>query len=331
MGFLSKDKSSLRDSRSLTRPAGPPPPPLPLGGSRQNRPPAPPPPPTGRGAPRLGSQVSTVLRPLPAQIPVGTIGISVETKFKLHSRHPAASDSSLRLFARTLAAGHNRAVHPSNPRIDSLVQNLLVHDPTCKTRSSPWGIKMVSPIFRLMPNSSWRSANYKVTADETYSTHVHMSIAGNYSAHQLKRLAQAIIYFEPAFEALLPRDRRGNEYAKSKWIDNQHFGYARVSRVDAIAMLERCAKVEDVIELINPQDTIEFRRGAASTTSAKVFRWVEIATSFLRASLKMLDPIPVRKLSPEKKKKKLEKKIQLDLKSNPMLDNVAAAKSQGLI
>jgi hypothetical protein len=262
---------------------------------------------------------------------------------------------------------------------------------------------MVSPIFRLMPNSSWRSAvqgtwkfleeNYRVTADETCSTHVHMSIAGNYSAHQLKRLAQAIIYFEPAFEALLPRDRRGNEYARSNWIDNQHFGYARVSRVDAMAMLERCAKVEDVIELMNPQEsryfgwnfqaikkysTIEFRRGAASTTSAEVFRWVEIATSFLRASLKIqtgsdirqfsptigglmqflsrglddtqgvgesrflwenfaglkqndrLDPIPVGKLSPEKRKK-LEKKIQLDLKSNPMLDNVAAAKSQGLI
>ncbi|KAI0156353.1 hypothetical protein GGR57DRAFT_491465 [Xylariaceae sp. FL1272] len=319
MSFMSKDRPPSRDSTSHTCPAGPPPPPLQevrgrtvlLSSSSC---------PIGHGDPRLGSQVSAALRPLPARIPAGTIGVA--TEFKLDHR----------------------------------------------------GIEMVSPILRLMPNSSWRSAvqgtcksleeNYRVTADETCSTHIHMSIAGNYSTHQLK-------------------DRRGNEYARSNWIDNQHFGYARVSHVDAMAMLERCAKVEDVIELMNPQEsryfgwnfqaikkysTIEFRRGATSTTSAEVFRWVEIATSFLRASVEIqtgsdisrscqgalmtpkgvgesrflwekfaglkqnerLDPIPVGKLSPEKRKK-WEKKIQLDLKSNSMLHNVAAAKSQGLI
>ncbi|KAI0441564.1 hypothetical protein F4803DRAFT_410478 [Xylaria telfairii] len=220
-----------------------------------------------------------------------------------------------------------------------------------------------------------------------------MSVVGNYSAMQVKRLAQAIIHFEPAFEALLPRDRRGNEYARRNWIDNQHFGYAKVSRADALAQLERCRTVDEVIEMMNPQNsryfgwnfqaikkysTVEFRRGAASTSPADCFRWIELATSFLGASIKMsseasirqfsptiggltqylsqgvddtagvgesrylwdkfdglrrtdrMDPIPVGNLSPEKRKK-LEQKILLDQKSNPILDNIAAAQTQGLI
>ncbi|KAF2966741.1 hypothetical protein GQX73_g6834 [Xylaria multiplex] len=361
---------------------------------------------------QLRPQVPATTHHSPARAPLGTIGIGVETGFILQSRDPEPGDSSLTLFARSLAANHNRSVPLPNPRMDSLVQNLgdgpshmawkLVRNQTCETKSSPWGIEMVSPIFRLMPNSSWRAAiqktwgfleeNYKVTADETCSTHVHMSIVGDYSVIQVKRLAQAIIHFEPAFEALLPRDQRGNEYARSNWIDNLHFGYGEVSRTDAIAKLERCGTVDEVIELMNPQNsryfcwnfqgikkysTVEFRRGAGSTSSADVFRWVELATSFLRASIKMstqasirkfspdiggliqylsqdvddtegvgesrylwdrfaglrpsdrLDPIPIGELSPEKRKK-LEQKISLDQQSNPILDNIAVAKTQAL-
>ncbi|KAI0449304.1 hypothetical protein F5B21DRAFT_494788 [Xylaria acuta] len=290
MGLFSKSKSPPNDNGHHARPPAP----------------RPPPPPPAPGAPRLGPQVPATTHPSLARAPLGTIGIGVETEFILQSRNPGPSDSSLRLFARSLAANHNRSVPPSNPRMDSLVQNLvdgpphmawkLVHDPTCETKSSPWGIEMVSPIFRLMPGSSWRAAvqktwrfleeNYKITADETCSTHVHMSIVGSYSVMQVKRLAQTIIHFEPAFEALLPRDRRGNEYARSNWIDNLHFGYAKVSRADAIAKLERCRTVDEVIELMNPQNsryfgwnfqaikkysTVEFQRGAASTSPADVF------------------------------------------------------------
>ncbi|KAI1129698.1 putative amidoligase enzyme-domain-containing protein [Nemania abortiva] len=400
MGLFSKAKSPNDDEQHARSPARSPLPP-------------PPPPPPAPGAVRFRPQVPATTHPSPARAPLGTIGVGIETEFILQSREPGPSDGSLRLFARALAANYNQSVPPSNPRMDSLVQNLvdgpphmawkLVHDPTCETDSSPWGIEMVSPIFRLMPDSSWRAAvrnmweflqeNYNITANETCSTHVHMSIVGNYSVMQVKRLAQAIIHFEPAFEALLPRDRRGNEYARSNWIDNLHFGYAKLSRADAIAMLESRGTVDEVINLMNPEDsryfgwnfqaikkysTVEFRRGAASTSSTEVFRWVELATSFLRASIKTptaasiqqfqptigglmkylsvgvddvpgvgesrylwdkfaglrpndrLDPIPVGKLSPEKRKK-LERKILLDKQSNPALDNIVAAKTQGLI
>ncbi|KAI1084045.1 putative amidoligase enzyme-domain-containing protein [Whalleya microplaca] len=382
------------------------------GGGAPAAPPPPPPPPV----PVHQTPASTVLatsQPALPQVPRGTIGIGIETEFKLRYRDTKRVNSSFRTFARSMAFEHNQAVQATIPRMESLVQNLvdgpphmswkLVHDPTCETYASPWGIEMVSPIFRLTRGSGWRTAiqatwkfiqtNYVVMADTTCSTHVHMSIAENYSASQLKRLAQAIIYFEPAFEALLPSDRRGNEYARSNWIDNHHFGYKRLSRADSIALLERCYTIDEVINLMNPEGsryfgwnfqaikkykTVEFRRGAASTSVDDVFLWVEVATSFLRASLKMtsadslrgfapnmggfrsflaqgindipgigdsrylqrlfagrkpderLEPKPVGKLSPEKRKK-LEKKIYLDSRSNPMLDNMGVAQSSGII
>lgn len=171
---------------------------------------------------------------------------------------------------------------------------------------------MVSPLLRVHPGSNWRAdveaawqflrTHYLVTADENCSTHVHLSLAKGYSPLQLKRFAQAVIHFEPAVEALVPVDRRGNEYARSNWIDNPHFGYRRLSRQQSIMELEACDSIDAVISMMNPHDskyfgwnflaikkyrTVEFRRGAASRSVNDVFMWVEFAMSFLQASLKL--------------------------------------------
>ncbi|POS70590.1 hypothetical protein DHEL01_v211019 [Diaporthe helianthi] len=150
------------------------------------------------------------------------------------------------------------------------------------------GMEIISPILRFQKNSAWRQhvqslwrfldSDYKVTADETCSTHVHVSKAEGYTSEQLKRLAQAVIHFEPAFEALVPPERRKNEYARSNWIDNKNFGYQRLSRPQSITLLEGCTTVREVVDLMNPDgskyfgwnfqaipkySTVEFRRGAA--------------------------------------------------------------------
>lgn len=79
-----------------------------------------------------------------------------------------------------------------------------------------------------------------------------MSVAGGYSLEELKRLSHAIIHFEPALEALLPEDRRGNEYTKCNWIDNPNFGRRRVSRRESMALIERCTTGRELILLMNP-------------------------------------------------------------------------------
>ena len=145
--------------------------------------------------------------------------------------------------------------------------------------------------------------NYIVISHPSCGTHIHVSLAEGYTPGKVKRITQAVLHFEPAFEALLPIDRRQNEYARSNWIDNPCFGRNNMSRRDSIAMIERCATIEDVVNLmcpaqtkyygwkflniiIDPTRTIEFRRAPCSSTAEDVFIWAELAISFVQAAVK---------------------------------------------
>ena len=146
--------------------------------------------------------------------------------------------------------------------------------------------------------------NYEITANNSCGTHVHISLSEGYSLQNLKQVAQSIIHFEPAFEPLLPEDRRANEYAKSNWMDNPNFAYSKLSRGDSIKLIEECTTMRDLVLLMNPnhdkmfgwnflyllsdpKGTVEFRRGAASTSVRNVFMWVELAMSFIQASVRI--------------------------------------------
>ncbi|KAI1410318.1 putative amidoligase enzyme-domain-containing protein [Hypoxylon sp. FL1857] len=291
---------------------------------KSSHPPPPPPPPPPQAGPS-GARPQAHQAPVQQiqHAPAGSIGIGIETEFMLKARrHDAASNQSLHLFARKMCNDYNGSVPGKHPRMFSLVQNLfegpphlhwcLVNDPTCETTKEPWGIELVSPILRIYPGSAWREhveaawnfleTLYTVHVDKNCSTHIHLSLADGYTISQLKRLAQAVIHFEPAIEALVPPDRRGNEYARSNWIDNSNFGYRNLSREQSIEQLEKCMAIDEVIRLMNPNDsryfgwnflamkkykTVEFRRGAGSRNVNDVFMWVEFALSFLQASLKL--------------------------------------------
>lgn len=174
------------------------------------------------------------------------------------------------------------------------------------------GVENISPILRASPGSHWRDhvravwefldKGYLVSSHESCGTHVHVSIAEGYTIGKVKRIAQAVIHFEPAFEALLPPSRLQNEYAASNWIDNPILGRAGKSRVESIAMIEQCSTTRQVVEMMcphqskywgwnflniveDPHYTIEFRRGPASSTVDDVFLWVELAMSFIQAAI----------------------------------------------
>lgn len=130
------------------------------------------------------------------------------------------------------------------------------------------------------------------------STHVHLSVPGGFTLPQIKRLAQAVIHFECAVEVLMPAHRRGNEYAKSNWIDNLLL--RGNSRDKCMLQVEDCISIGEVIARINPgrdryfgvnfmalgkYKTVEFRRGAGSSNVDEVFQWVEFALTFLQASM----------------------------------------------
>lgn len=185
------------------------------------------------------------------------------------------------------------------------------------------GIEIISPILQASPGSRWRQhvqsmwsavdAKYQIIPHKSCGTHVHISVAEGYNLGTVKRIAQAVIYFEPAFEALLPPDRRQNEYTMSNWIDNPHFGHRNKSRLESIATLESCSTIRQVVELICPEQnkywgfnflnivndpyaTIEFRRGSACEAANGPLVWAELAMSFIQAAIKYGLPANFRKI-----------------------------------
>ncbi|RAQ53599.1 hypothetical protein AFGD_006833 [Aspergillus flavus] len=137
--------------------------------------------------------------------------------------------------------------------------------------------------------------------------HVHLSRVGGYSLADLKKICQRIIHFEPAFETLLPEDRLSNECARSNWLDNANFGHRNLSRKQSIAAIQRSSSMRELVLLMNPNHdkmfgwnflyllnspngTIEFRRGAACTSAQQAFVYIEIAMSFIEASVQLGSP-----------------------------------------
>ncbi|KAN0074047.1 hypothetical protein V8E54_007984 [Elaphomyces granulatus] len=188
-------------------------------------------------------------------------------------------------------------------------QWVLHRDPSCATQTEPWGIEVISPLLRSHPGSTWRndvralwgflSQRYNVSGNANCSTHVHVSRAEDFTPSELKCIAQAIIHFEPAFEVLVPPERRGNRYSRSSWIDNPHLACRNLSRDQSIDLIESLNTVDQIIEVMNPDlskyfgwnflpirtlKTIEFRRGSVSLTSDDTFMWVELAMSFIKAA-----------------------------------------------
>ncbi|KAK3377558.1 hypothetical protein B0H63DRAFT_220622 [Podospora didyma] len=177
-----------------------------------------------------------------------------------------------------------------------------------KREQEPWGLEIVSPKLPVSPSSHWREhvnalwafldQNYSITGDDTCGTHIHISVDGDYDLSMMKAIASAVIYFEPAIEALLPETRRGNHHTMSNWIDNPSLGHLGMSRAAAIQRIKSCKTHEEVIYIVSPGKpygwnfkawsrlkTIEFRRGAPSQSADDVFMWADFVMAFVKAAL----------------------------------------------
>ena len=157
------------------------------------------------------------------------------------------------------------------------------------------------------------------------ATYLHRG-QGGYSLNQLIRIAQAVIYWEPAMEALIPKSRGGGiYYARSNCrlspkllmryefkpltlalagLNNPKFYKDAKSRKQAMDDISKCTSVQDLIDLMNPNckyfgfnfkhanariGTIEFRRGLACTSRGGALKWAEVASSFIYAAYKAPD------------------------------------------
>jgi Putative amidoligase enzyme len=169
---------------------------------------------------------------------------------------------------------------------------------------------MATPIFDASPGSKWRDhvtetwrylhQNYKVTANPKCGTHVHISLAPNYELRDIRRIAASVLYFEPAFEALVPKARRRNRYVKSNWMDSPWLARKNISRAESIAQIERASSEYRIMILaqgygdknygwnlwsVKIKGSIEFRKPQASLTADEALSWAELAINFIQAAI----------------------------------------------
>lgn len=154
---------------------------------------------------RFGVELELILGHLPKKSP-------------FNSWSELARDVSRRLTK----AGVRNHVHDKKNGPEDYKEWFIIREVTIKTgpASDLYGIELVSPVFKA-EGKTWGTdlqtiyttlrSNYTVLTSETCSTHVHLSTAGKtLSEADAVCLAEAILYYEHAIDALMPDARVGD-------------------------------------------------------------------------------------------------------------------------
>jgi len=186
----------------------------------------------------------------------------------------------------------------------------LAEDDTIK-KSAPGQVplEIISPIFQHADVEGWHThtknlwdfvgMGFQIAVNDSCSTHIHVSPNGDWELEQVKRIACAALYFEGAFEFLLPESRRQNLYAKSNRVDNEQFKGLTVDQcIDAILGCEDIGKVAQ--KMCNGErsfgwnlksfdglgaKTVEFRRWPGSEDFDSLYDRVAFILSFVYAAI----------------------------------------------
>jgi hypothetical protein len=146
-----------------------------------------------------------------------------------------------------------------------------------------------------------------LTCGPNCRTHIIVGFYRSYNLKKLKQIARAIIYFEPAFEDLLPKYRRGNIDAKSngsrmrKAFGNEPLVIENAKTEYDVVKLMQCFRNDRSEDVHDDEDLfdqeyvwnfsqlrsnrrIEFRNAPACASGEETLRWAELVFSFVNAA-----------------------------------------------
>ena len=94
--------------------------------------------------------------------------------------------------------------------------------------------------------------NYaEIISDASCGTHLHVSPGGSeWTLDQVRNVSRSILYFEEAFEALLPSERRGNRQCRSNRIDNPWLSYLP-DLAACCQAIQECTTIKALTNLMN--------------------------------------------------------------------------------
>lgn len=128
--------------------------------------------------------------------------------------------------------------------------------------------EFASPIMRYEFGSLWRSnlrshfqiieSYAEIMSDVTCGTHVHVSPGGSkWTLDQVKNVSRSILYFEEAFEVLVPPERRGNRECRSNRIDNPELRC--LPHLETCCQrIQECTTIKALTQLMNAKEKDSF-------------------------------------------------------------------------
>jgi hypothetical protein len=178
------------------------------------------------------------------------------------------------------------------------------------------GVELVSPalvvnrsstLYRAVEEALQFLSNITVmTIHESCGLHFHVSLQGHeWQLRYVKRVACAVLWFEPATEVLVPDDRRRNEYCRSHRANSPALLEANPNPYQALDLVTNCQTLQALVTLMtgtgdeskyfsvnfrnfilaDRNSTIEFRRAPPSVDATEVNCWAEFTMAFVQSAL----------------------------------------------
>eukprot|EP00951_Prasinocladus_malaysianus_P011565 scaffold85500_cov38-Prasinocladus_malaysianus.AAC.1 len=99
----------------------------------------------------------------------------------------------------------------------------------------------------------------------TAGFHVHVGV-GHLSLEQLKKVCQSFVKYEEAFDMMVPRSRRDNEYCMSNRFSGRLGDLTNKQANDAIA---HCQDMDELHELMNPDNSKHYKLSLMPVASGR--------------------------------------------------------------
>ncbi|KAG6357495.1 hypothetical protein INS49_013372 [Diaporthe citri] len=246
------------------------------------------------------------------------IGLEIETL--LGQRDANAKELSLENFAKMAAKSYNAKIDRKKYLTmhadiggtwdgDEYKDWSLTDDATIVgATKTKYPVEFVSPILHYDATGIWRAhvqnlfktmrELYLLESNRSCGFHVHLSpAAGAWSLQELKAICMAVVYFEDAFEAIVPEHRRGNQWIKSNRIDNPELASLPTAKI--FERIKACKNAVEISDLMHSdryyawnftnlyyggKATIEWRRPPGVTTAEGSLVWAELAIDFLQSA-----------------------------------------------
>ena len=213
-------------------------------------------------------------------------------------------------------------------------------------------LRIQSPMLRATPGSRWRQniytmwswllENYHVSGDhDACDTHIWFSMNPDLGLAESNLIAQAIIYFEAAIDALLPH-RNGSLNARSNWLHAARFAPSDRSRLESMRLIQPNPYLFVIGALMGSNyciderfgwnfqefgdefERIQFRKPGLSTNAAYGLSWAEFTMAFVLSAIQCESMENLLRVPPNVRGLKwfLQRRNVRGLNDSPLMRNV---------